>query len=196
MRFIPILITQIRGRGHRSNRSAEGTFTRATDESLPEVLTQRVANEEQRAVLASLQKHDRIRVFLRRDGLRPWQAAYVPVPEHWVLAGLWAAFDAVGETPCRPIHQNPCKIFLMLRLVFEATVEGGTETSTHVYIEPSTRTSWIPRSTDQLQIREIPGTVTNPPELPNLAGSGLPSGGMIAATAPKPDCWCLVSVRA
>lgn len=99
------------------NRRAEDTFTRATDEALPELLIERIAGDDKRGLLASLQGDERLRVFLRRDGSRPWKAVWVPVPEHWVLAGLWSAFHAVGSRPYRPVDLNErCRDFLMVRL--------------------------------------------------------------------------------
>ena len=100
-----------------SNRRAEDTFMRATDEALPELLIERIAGDDKRGLLASIQGDEKLRVFLRRDGSRPWKAVWVPVPEHWVLAGLWSAFHAVGSRPYRPIELNErCRNFLMVRL--------------------------------------------------------------------------------
>lgn len=99
------------------NARAEGMFTRATDEAIPELLIERVAGDDKRDLLASLQGDERLRVFLRRDGSRPWKAVRVTVPEHWVLAGLWSAFDSVGTRPYRPVAPDErCRDFLMVRL--------------------------------------------------------------------------------
>lgn len=99
------------------NRRAEDTFTRATDEALPELLIERIAGDDKRGLLASLQGDERLRVFLRRDGSFPWKAVWVPVPEHWVLAGLWSAFHAVGSRPYRPVDLTErCRDFLMVRM--------------------------------------------------------------------------------
>ncbi len=99
------------------NRQAEDTFARATDDELPEFLLQRIVGDDKRGLLQTLQSDERLRVFLRRDGSRPWKAAWVPVPEHWVLAGLWSAFQAVGSRPYRPADTTErCRDFLMVRL--------------------------------------------------------------------------------
>ena len=96
----------------------EDEFTRATDEALPELLLQRVAGEEKHELLASLQQDEQLRVFLRRDGFRPWKAVWVPVPEYWVLAGLWSAFEPVGsKEPFHPVGMKErCRKFLLVHL--------------------------------------------------------------------------------
>jgi small subunit ribosomal protein S1 len=99
------------------DRRVEDAFNRATDEALPELLLEKVAGEAKRGLLARLQGDERLRVFLRRDGARPWKAVWVPVPEHWILAGLWGRFDAVGTHPYRPVAlSNRCRSLLMVRL--------------------------------------------------------------------------------
>lgn len=172
------------------DRRTEQEFTRATDEALPEMLIELVADPRHRGTLAGLQSDDRLRVFLRRDGHMPWRAAYLSVPEHWILAGLWSAFDAVGEPPYRPTgREQRCRKFLMVRLTVTSTLAGEVREDT-VFFEPNTRTSWVPRFADRL--RAFNRRSTSFPEMP--APESLVLGEGMTVEAAVPDSWCLVEV--
>ena len=158
-----------------------------TDEARLEILIEQIASNDQRDAWASLQQDTQLRIYLRRDG--PPKIEYVPVPEHWVLAGLWSKFDAVGAKPYRPDSNNlkeRCRDFLMIRLIVEVASE---EEPKPLYFEPWTKTYWSPRSDDRSRVRERTGKV---PPTPNIKGVTLPQGGKI--TGATPDCWCKVEV--
>ncbi len=167
------------------NRPAETDFL--TDEAHLEILIEHIASNDQRDAWASLREDTRLRVYLRRDG--PPKIEYVPVPEHWVLAGLWSKFDAVEAKPYRPDSnklKERCRDFLMIRFIVEVADKKETKP---LYFEPWTKTYWIPRSDDHPRVRERTGEV---PPTPNIKGVILPRGGKI--TNATPDCWCKVEV--
>ena len=168
-----------------ANLRAEAAFL--TDEAHLEILIEHIASNDQRDAWASLRQDTQYRFYLRRDG--PPKVEYVPVPEHWVLAGLWSAFDAVGAKPYRPDSNNlkeRCRYFLMIRLIVEV---AGERERKPLYFEPWTKTYWSPRSDDRTRVRERNGEV---PSTPNIKGVTLPRGGKI--TSATPDCWCKVEV--
>lgn len=169
-----------------SNKPAEEAFNRATDEALPELLIDRIAGDEKRHVLAALQRDDRLRVFLRRDGALPWKATYVAVPEHWVLAGLWSCFEAVGSRPFRPVGiQDPCRDFLMVRVVVGR--DGEHEPLDILYFEPTTATYWKPREGAQFRVRELKGS-----SFPDLGDIPFVERRRRGAAVGRADRWCSV----
>lgn len=167
------------------NRRAEiDFFNHATDRAHIEMLIERIASDDQRDTWASLQQDERLRGFLRREGAP--KIEYIPVPEHWVLAGLWSAFEAVGTKPYRPDNlKERCRVFLLIRLIVEV---AGAEKTKYLYFEPSTATYWVCRSGSQP--KELKGA--NFPVLPDIKGTTLPQGGTV--TAVKPNTWCIVRV--
>ena len=167
------------------NRRAETNFfNHATDEAHLEMLIERIASDDQRDAWASLQQDTRLRVFLRRDGSQ--KIEYVPVPKHWVLAGLWSAFDAVGAKPYRPNNlKEQCRIFLLFRLIVKV---AGEEKTKHLYFEPSTATYWVCRSDYQPMVSEREGA--DFPVLPDIKGTTLPQDDKATVVKPTsgPNC--------
>lgn len=194
------------------NRRAEtGFFNRVADEAHLEMLIERIASDDQRDTWSSLQQDERLRVFLRRDGGAP-KIEYIPVSKHWVLAGLWSKFDAVGTKPYRPGNlKERCRDFLMIRLIFEV---ASAEKTKYLYFEPLTATYWVCRSGSQPKVSKLKGA--NFPVLPDLKGTTLPHDDKVTVvkpdirtqlwktfafsskdgtvTAVKPDTWCIVRV--
>ncbi|MFZ5787428.1 MAG: S1 RNA-binding domain-containing protein [Acidobacteriota bacterium] len=174
------------------NKQAEEEFARASDESIPELLIDRIVTAEKRELLSRLQEDDRMHVFLRRDGSRPWKAVYVPTPEHWLLAGLWCAFDPIGSTPFRPANvASRCRDFLMVRA--SALVRKNGKPVATLYFEPNTKTLWHLRDEARVRFRERKCSVF--PDLPELKRSAatLPSGEEVKHL--QPESWCIAGVR-
>lgn len=193
------------------NRRAETDFfNHATDRAHIEKLIEDIASDDQRDTWASLQQDERLRVFLRREGAP--KIEYIPVLEHWVLAGLWSAFEAVGTKPYRPGNlKERCRDFLMIRLIVEV---AGAEETKYLYFEPSTATYWVCRSGSHPKVSKLKDA--NFPVLPDIKGTTLPQGGKATVvkpdirtqlwktpafsskdgtvTAVKPDTWCIVRV--
>ena len=173
------------------NRPAEDIFVRATDEALPETLIERIVTEDKRSILASLQEDDRLRVFLRRDGSRPWKPIYVDTPEHWLLAGLWSTFEPLGEKPFRPANGNSrCRDFLMIRC--HAVARRNGKPLETLFFEPYTDTVWRSKDDERISVLELRGSSF--PCLPSLGKNGIPvaSGGV--AKHLLPASWCIVGV--
>lgn len=170
-------------------------FLQAADEAMPEWLLDRMAGDEAgRERLAALRSDAAVRVFLRRDGDLPWRPVRLDVPEHWLLAGLWAGFEPAGKPPFRPHReQEGCSHFLMLRM---AAPDGAQEPA---YLEPHTRTLWRPRS-GRAHIRPgKPWVATE--ESPQPVGmNDLPTGPDTdqprapASQAMQADAWCSVRI--
>ncbi len=173
------------------NRPAEDIFVRATDEALPETLIERIVTEDKRSILASLQEDDRLRVFLRRDGSQPWKPTYVDTPEHWLLAGLWIAFEPLGKKPFRPANEKlRCRDFLMVKCHAVARKNGKPLET--LFFEPYTDTVWRSKDNERIHVRELGGSSF--PCLPSLGKNGIPlaSGGV--AKHLLPASWCIVGV--
>jgi small subunit ribosomal protein S1 len=175
-----------------SNKQAEEEFVRASDESIPELLIDRIVTTEKRELLARLQEDDRMHVFLRRDGSRPWKPVYVSTPEHWLLAGLWAAFDPIGAKPFRPANvASRCRDFLMVRA--SALVRKNGKPVATLYFEPNTKTLWHLRDEARVRFRERKGSVF--PSLPDIKAAelSLPSGEEMKRL--EPESWCIAGVK-
>ena len=173
------------------NRPAEDIFVRATDEALPETLIERIVTEDKRSILASLQEDDRLRVFLRRDGSRPWKPIYVDTPEHWLLAGLWSTFEPLGEKPFRPANGNSrCRDFLMIRCHAVARKNGKPLET--LFFEPYTATVWRSKDDERLRVWELRGSSF--PCLPSLGKNGIPVASGEVAKHLRPASWCIVGV--
>ena len=173
------------------NKSAEGKFVRATDEAIPELLIDRIVTEDRRSMLGSLLEDDRLRVFLRRDGSRPWRPVYIDVPEHWLLAGLWRTFEPVGHKPFRPTRASTsCRDVLMVRL--EARANEADTVVDSVFFEPYTKTFWWLREPDRAYIHERRGGSF--PDLPEKGPDDLvlPTGEVIGDLEPR--VWCVVGL--
>ncbi|MBP7790217.1 MAG: S1 RNA-binding domain-containing protein [Zoogloea sp.] len=153
------------------SRQAEDLFARATDEALPTQLIARVAGNERQSMLAALQADDGLRVFLRRDGKRPWRALWLKVPEYWILAGMWRAFEPVGPPPFCPTDMpDHCRNFLLVRLNVEIEEQGQLIPRTF-YLEPWTRTCWSMKNTRL--VREVVRHHSAFPPLPDASALGL-----------------------
>ena len=173
------------------NRPAEDIFVRATDEALPETLIERIVTEDKRSILASLQEDDRLRVFLRRDGSRPWKPTYVDTPEHWLLAGLWSSFEPLGEKPFRPANGNSrCRDFLMIRCHAVARKNGKPLET--LFFEPYTDTVWRSKDDERIRVLELRGSSF--PCLPSLGKNGIPLASGEIAKHLLPASWCIVGV--
>lgn len=173
------------------NRLAEDMFVRATDEALPETLIERIVTEDKRSILASLQEDDRLRVFLRRDGSRPWKPIYVDTPEHWLLAGLWSTFEPLGEKPFRPANGNSrCRDFLMIRCHAVARKNGKPLET--LFFEPYTDTVWRSMDDERIRVLELRGSSF--PCLPSLGKNGIPLASGEVAKHLLPASWCIVRV--
>lgn len=174
------------------NKPAEDTFARATDEALPELLIDRIVSEDKREILARLQEDDRMRVFLRRDGSRPWKPVFVDTPEHWLLAGLWSAFEPVGQKPYRPANgSSQCRDVLMVRMNALARKNGKPIET--IFFEPYTATLWRLIDSDRVVVRDRRGSSFPEPPKPGKEGITLPSGKVIKYL--RPDSWCVVGAR-
>jgi len=173
------------------NKQAEEEFARASDESIPELLINCIVTTEKRELLSRLQEDDRMHVFLQRDGSRPWKPVYVPTPEHWLLAGLWGAFDPIGTKPFRPANvTSRCRDFLVVRV--SALVRKNGEPVATLYFEPNTETLWHLRDEACVHFRERKGSVF--PDLPDFKGTSvsLPSGEEVKHL--QPESWCIAVV--
>ena len=174
------------------NKAAEDTFARATDEALPEPLIERIVTEDKRSILANLQEDDRLRVFLRRDGSRPWKPTYVETPEYWFLAGLWSAFEPFIGKPYRPADgYSRCLDFLMVRC--HAVERKNGKPLETVYFEPYTSSVWLLQSSDRVIVRKRKGTAF--PTMPPLGEQGMALESGAVAKRLVPDAWCVVEVR-
>ncbi len=174
------------------NKAAEDTFTRATDEALPEPLIERIVTDDKRSILAKLQEDDRLRVFLRRDGSRPWKPAYVETSEHWFLAGLWSAFEPFVGKPYRPANgYSRCRDFLMVRC--HAVERKNGKPMETVFLEPYTSSVWRLQSSDRVIVRERRGGTF--PSMPSLGKQGIPLESGAVAKRLVPDSWCVIGVR-
>jgi hypothetical protein len=174
------------------NKAAEDTFARATDEALPEPLIERIVTEDKRSILAKLQEDDRLRVFLRRDGPRPWIPVYVETSEHWFLAGLWSAFVPFIGHPYRPANgHSRCRDFLMVRCN-AVEKKNGTPLEI-VYFEPYTSSIWRVQSSERVFVRDRKGATF--PSLPSLGKQGVSLESGSVAKHLTPVSWCIVGVR-
>ena len=172
-----------------SNRPAEDMFVRATDEDLPEILIERIVSEDKRAILANLQEDDRLRVFLRHDG--PRKSIYVDTPEHWLLAGLWIAFEAFGKKPFRPVNRKlKCRDFLMVKCHAVGRKDGKPLET--LFFEPYTETVWRLKDDKRVSVWKRDGSSF--PCLPSLGKNGIPVASGEAAKHLRPDSWCVVRV--
>ncbi|MCG7400588.1 hypothetical protein [Caballeronia zhejiangensis] len=165
----------------------EDMFMAATDEAVPEPLVNLVADADNRAIVSSLLQDSRVRVFVRKDGLYPRKVVYLRVPEHWVLAGLWFAFDALGEAPFRPVDlSDRCKDLLVVRVRIPSTQADAP--AADYYFDPVTGLYWTPRADSKAVIRELKGA--DFPEMPAFSSDG-------PGTKPRPPSryerrWCRV----
>jgi len=174
------------------NKPAEDKFARATDEALPEPLIERIVTEDKRSNLAQLQEDDRLRVFLRRDGSRPWKPTYVDTPEHWLLAGLWSAFEPFTEKPYRPANgKSRCCDFLMVRCHAVARKNGKPLET--LFFEPYTVTVWRLKDRERVVVRERRGSEF--PSMPTLGKDGISLNSGEVAKHLLADSWCVVGVR-
>lgn len=172
-------------------KRAEEQFARACDESIPELLINRIVTTEKRELLSRIQEDDRMRVFLRRDGSRSWKALYVPTDEHWLLAGLWRAFDPVGAAPFRPANADSrCRDFLMVRV--RASIRNARRPVDTLYFETHTKTLWLLRDGAPVRFRTRDKRVF--PDLTELEGKPirLPSGEEVEHLLA--ESWCMVEV--
>jgi len=177
------------------DKHAEDQFTQAADEALPEALLEKLVTGSKRKKLAQLQEDDRLRVFLRRDGSRPWKVVVIDTPEHWLLAGLWRAFRPFVGSPYRPASKNgQCEGFILVRC---RAVRVGQEESAPkmVYLEPNTETLWCLEEPRVVRIKDMKGGQF--PVLPVL--QVLSEGGAELAHGQtnwelQPDSWCSVKV--
>ena len=171
------------------NKPAEDMFGRATDEALPELLINHIVTEDKRAILARLQEDDRLRVFLRRDGSR--KPVYVDTPEHWLLAGLWIAFEPLGKKPFRPADgKSRCRDFLMVKC-YAVARKNGRHLET-LFFEPYTATIWRLKDDERVSVREHEGSSL--PCLPSLGKNGIPVASGEVAKHLLPASWCIVGV--
>lgn len=174
------------------SRQAENLFTRATDEALPAQLIARVAGEDRHSILAELQADDGLKVFLRRDGRPQWRALWIKVPEYWVLAGMWNAFEPVGQPPFCPVNMpDHCRNFLLVRLNLE--IEGQEQHVSHSrYLEPWTQTCWSLKNPKL--VSEKPRDNSAFPPLPDISTLGLSEQqeGCVRVT----PVWVIVEVKA
>lgn len=170
-----------------SDVGIEQRLVRATDEALPEwLLANVIDNEKERQQLAALQADDRIRVFLRRDGSLPWRPVQLDVSEHWLLAGLWKAFEPVGEPPFRPHPaRRGCGQFLLLRLGPVKQAPGKAAEA--IYVEPYTRTAWRLRAGVQPRIVKSP---QRPPPLSTITDQ---AATVLAGL--ESQAWCYVNLK-
>lgn len=174
------------------NKATEDNFSRATDDALPKPLIERIVTDDKRSILAKLQEDNRLRVFIRRDGSRPWKPAYVETPEHWFLAGLWNAFEPFIGKPYRPANdRSRCRDFLMVRC-HAVERQNGNPLET-VFFEPYTSSVWRVQSSDRVFIRERRGTTF--PSMPCLGKEGISLGSGAVAKLLAPDSWCHVKVK-
>ncbi len=171
------------------NRLEEDRFVRTADEALPELPINHIVTEDKRAILARLQEDDRLRVFLRRDGSLPWKPVYVDTPEHWLLAGLWVAFEPLGKKPFRPANGNlRCRNFLMAQCHAVAR-KNGTPLET-LFFEPYTATVWQLKDEKRVRVWEQEGSSF--PCLPSLGKNGTPLASGEVAKHLLPASWCIV----
>ena len=162
-------------------------FLRAADEAVPEWLMAGMARDEaERRRLAVLQSDLSIRVLLRRNVDSPRRLVRLDVPEHWLLAGLWAGFEPVGSPPFRPPpERDGCGHFVMLRLAGSAQ-----EQEDGAYLEPHTVTLWRPRH-GRARVRQAKPW--------SDSAHGLSSGCLQALSSAaerglRPDQWCSVRI--
>lgn len=174
------------------NKPVEDDFAKATDEALPEPLLEKLVPEDKRNVLARLQEDSRLRVFIRRDGGRPWKSVFVECREDWLLAGLWSAFTPVFGNPFRPRPDSVrCQNFLMVRchLTYEST-KG--EPQKVVYFEPFTASLWSLNEGVKVRVWESRGDTF--PALPTFDSESLDPDSEKLPWNLEVDTWCRVKV--
>ncbi len=174
------------------HKPAEDDFAKATDEALPEPLIEKLVPEDKRSGLARLQEDSRLRIFLRRDGGRPWKPVFIETSEYWLLAGLWSSFRPFFGEPYRPANGSErCQNFVMVRcLVVRAKQEDAP--SEIVYFEPNTETLWCLNEERKVREKRLRGDVF--PALPTPVHKDGESGSDQAEWQLQPDSWCSVRV--
>ncbi|GEM_PF-2140540 len=174
------------------HKTAEDDFAKATDEALPEPLIEKLVPEDKRSGLARLQEDSRLRIFLRRDGGRPWKPVFIETSEYWLLAGLWSSFRPFFGEPYRPANGSErCQNFVMVRcLVVRAKQEDAQ--SEIVYFEPNTATLWCLNEERKVREKRLRGDVF--PALPTPVHKDGESGSDQAEWQLQPDSWCSVKV--
>ena len=173
------------------NRLEEDRFVRTTDEALLELLINHILTEDKREILARLQENYRLRVFLRRNGSLPRKPVYVDTPEHWLLAGLWVAFESLGKKPFRPANENlRCRNFLMVQC-HAATCEEQ-KLPEPLFFEPYTATVWRRNNPKRSHVLKQEGSSF--PCLPSLGKDGIPLAAGQVAKHLFPVSWCIVRV--
>jgi len=174
------------------HKPSEDVFAKATDGALPEPLLEKLVPQDKRNVLARLQEDNRLRVFIRRDGGRPWKSVFVESPEDWLMAGLWWAFKPAFGNPYRSSKDSDrCQNFLMVRCHLVDENQKGLPPQV-VFYEPYTATLWSLNEDGKVRIRESRGDVF--PPLPSFDSENLePNSGKLTRHL-EVDSWCSVKV--
>lgn len=169
-----------------SSRPAEELFTRASDHGLPSQLLVCAQADGKAGMIAGLQSQPELTLSLRRESGSPWRTVWLQVPEHWVFAGMWLAFDAVGKTYFRPHGDVECCRQVVLVRLAAQTPETHAQVPRTLYFEPWTRTCWQLRDPDNVRLVRRQGTGF--PEIPMAADLGLT--GTLTANA-----WVSAGIR-
>ncbi|HBK49019.1 MAG TPA: hypothetical protein DDZ74_06730 [Pseudomonas sp.] len=114
----------------------QSRFMRLRGDELPDGLLLRAQiGEVQREQLTAMLRNPHVHLFLSHN--QRWRALKLEVSQHWVLAGLWKSFHAVGRPPFRPPpKERGCDALLMVRY---------RDSAHQLYWEPATGTLWAPR---------------------------------------------------
>lgn len=114
----------------------QSRFMRLRGDELPDGLLARAQiGEAQREQLTAMLRNPHVHLFL--SNTPNWRALKLDVPQHWVLAGLWKNFQAVGRPPFRPSpKERGCDALLMVRYM---------EAEQQLFWEPATCTLWALR---------------------------------------------------
>lgn len=153
------------------NKKEEASLSSLSDESLPLSIFLDWGLEGRRKELAALWADSAVTVFTRREGKRPWRAIRLKVPEYWILAGMWTAFEPVGKFPfCPEGMPDHARNLLLVKLNVETQPEQG---GAHyiIYFEPSTNTCWKIINSGAFYERQH--AQKSFPELPQVTGLGL-----------------------
>lgn len=173
------------------NKFAEDIFVRAADDALPESMIEQIVSDNKRQVLSKLQEDSRLRVFLRRDGPRPWIPVYIEIPEYWFLAGLCSAFEPFFGKPYRPVfEEDTCRYFLMVQC--HAVSKNNEKPLETVFYEPYTSTVW--RLKEGKQIETFFRHGSSFPKVPTLGNQIVCQKAREVVDRIIPKNWCSVRV--
>lgn len=172
------------------DKRADESFLRLGGESIPEAALALALDGVRQTRAAALLGDNRLQLRLRAGGAR--RPVCTAVPDQWVHAALWAAFDAVGRhKPYRPEAGTARAGHLVLVQAQAFDADGALVGD--VFYEPYSATLWQLRDAGLARMRSQQGAAF--PPMPALQAGGLRLAGGKVATRLQATAWQSVQFR-